>query len=273
MKLHNQVVIVTGAGRGIGRAIAQQCAAARARVVLTARTEAQIQQAAAEIPGETLAVPADVTDVDSVKNLIETAEATFGPVDLLINNAGSAQALGPIWEIDPQDWWRELSVNVQGVFLPCHAVLPGMIARHSGRIINLLGAGTRRPFPYGSAYGTSKAAVMRLTEQIALEVEAHNVKVFGMNPGLVRTGLTEHIMGSEQGQRWLPFMGQQFDEAQDVPPTLAGDLAVEIGSGRYDAFHGRALAVFFDLAAMEARVNEIIEKDLYTLRLTQLDGG
>lgn len=275
MKLNEQVAIVTGAGRGIGRTIALKCAEAGASVVLAARTEAQIQQVAGEIKaagGRALPVVMDVTDAASVRDMVRQAESTFGPVDLLINNAASARALGPSWQIDPDDWWRDLEINVRGLFLCCQAVLPGMVERQQGRIINLLGAGTARPFQNGSAYGTSKAAVMRLTEQLAAETIEHGVRVFGMNPGLVRTSMTEHILDSEQGQRWLPFMGQSFEAERDVPPTLAGELAVAIGSGQYDALAGRALAVFFDLDAMQARTAEIIEQDLYTLRLNQLDG-
>lgn len=273
-KLQDQVVIVTGAGRGIGRAIAHKCAAAGAKVALTSRTEAQLQQVAGEIRdagGTALVIPADVTDQDSVNNMVQTTETELGPVDLLVNNAGSFFSIGPAWETDPTAWWRDVTINVLGVYLGCHAVLPGMIERGQGRVINLIGGGTTNPFPYGSGYGTSKAAVMRFTETLAVEAKEHGVKVFAMGPGLVRTALTEFQMESEEGRRWMARIVNMLETGKDVPPTLAGELAVEIGSGRFDALVGRAVSVGFDHEAMATRADEIIEKDLYTLRLNRLD--
>lgn len=273
-KLKDQVVIVTGAGRGIGRAIAHKCAAAGAKVAVASRTAAQLEQVAAEIGdagGIALAIPTDVTDRDSVERMVQKTESELGPVDLLVNNAGSFYSIGPVWETDPEAWWRDVTINVLGVYLCCHAVLPGMIERGQGRVINLIGGGATNPFPYGSGYGTSKAAVMRFTETLAAEVKAHGVKVFAMGPGLVRTALTEFQMESEEGRRWLSRIVKLLEAGKDVPPTLAGELAVEIGSGRFDTLAGRAVSVGFDHTAMETRADEIIEKDLYTLRLNRLD--
>jgi NAD(P)-dependent dehydrogenase (short-subunit alcohol dehydrogenase family) len=138
-------------------------------------------------------------------------------------------------------------------------------------VINLIGAGVDLPLPNGSGYGTSKAAVMRFTETLAAESKAYGVKVFALRPGLVRTALTEYQMQSEEGKRWFSHVGQRFEEKDDVPPTLAASLAVELASGRFDALTGRHLRVEDrlgkDLDQVEEQIPHILEKDLHTLRL------
>lgn len=266
-----KVVIVTGAGRGIGRAIAERFAAEGAKVALTARSANQLAEAAAGIRengGTALSVPADITAPAASAELVRTVEAELGPVDVLVNNAGSFYAIGPVWEVDPEKWWTDLTINVYGLFLCCRAVLPGMLARDSGRIINLIGGGTGNPFPYGSGYGSSKAAVMRLTETLAAELRQAqaNIPVFAMGPGLVRTTLTEYQLHSPEGKQWLGQIETLFAEGKDVPPTKAAALAVALAGGRFDRLTGRAIGVGEDLEALLARQDEVIRKDQKTLR-------
>lgn len=273
MQLENQVAIVTGAGRGIGRAIAQRLAGEGAKVGLISRTAEQLNETAANITGAggtALVLPTDVTDQAAMEAAVAKVVEAYGPIDLMVNNAGSFQAIGPVWEVDPETWWNDVSINVRGVFLGCRAVVGSMVARGEGRIINLIGGGTDRPMPYGSGYGTSKAAVMRFTESLAAEAKEHGVKVFAMGPGLVRTVMTEYQVTSEAGQTWKPEVAQAFDAGRDVPPTRAADLSVLLASGRFDGLAGRAFGVHDDMDAVQAEANRIRDEDLYTLRIKRL---
>jgi NAD(P)-dependent dehydrogenase (short-subunit alcohol dehydrogenase family) len=243
-------------------------------VALVARTAAPLEQAAAEVRaagGTALAVPADVTQHGSVKAMARRVEAELGPVDLLVNNAGTFYAIGPAWEVDAETWWADVTINVLGVYLCCREVLPGMVARKKGRVINSIGGGADLPFPYGSAYAAGKAAVMRLTETLAVELKAYGVFVFALRPGFVRTDMSEHHLQSEEGRRWMQHTAQRFAEGLDVPPTLAANLVVEMASGRFDALTGRYIRVKDykgdDLDEVEAHIPEILEKDLRTLRM------
>lgn len=273
MQLENQVAIVTGAGRGIGRAIAQQLAAEGAKVGLISRTAAQLNETSAQIAAEggtAFALPTDVTNLAAIEAAVAQVVDAYGPIDLMVNNAGSFQAIGPVWEVDPDTWWNDVTINVRGVFLGCRAVVGAMVARGQGRIINLIGGGTDRPMPYGSGYGTSKAAVMRFTESLAAEVKEHGVKVFAMGPGLVRTAMTEYQVTSEAGQRWKPEIAQAFEVGRDVPPTRAAELSVALASGRFDDLAGRAFGVHDDMEAIHAAAGRIRDEDLYTLRIKRL---
>lgn len=266
-----QVAIVTGAGRGIGRAIAERYAAEGARVALVARSAEQVEAVAGGIEargGKALAAPADVTDRSAVERMMRRVEEELGPVDVLVNNAGSFYAIGPAWEVEPEAWWRDVTINLEGLFLCCRAALPGMVARNQGRVLNMIGGGTGGPFPYGSGYASSKAAVMRLTECIAAELRQaeSRVAVFAMGPGLVRTTLTEYQLESPEGQRWLPRIRNAFAEGRDVPPTRAADLAVALASGRFDRLAGRCFGHDEDLEAILVREDEIVRRDEKTLR-------
>jgi NAD(P)-dependent dehydrogenase (short-subunit alcohol dehydrogenase family) len=197
-------------------------------------------------------------------------EGELGPVDLLVNNAGSFDAIGPAWEANPQTWWADVTLNILGVFLCCREVVPSMVVRQTGRVINLIGGGTDFPLPYGSAYAISKAAVMRFTETLAAELQEDGVMVFALRPGFVRTAMSEYQL-TEEGRRWLPNTAQRFAEEKNVPPTLAANLAVELASGRFDALTGRYVRVKDykgdDLDEVEAQIPEILEQDLRTLRM------
>ena len=153
-ELVGQVALVTGGGRGIGRAIAQALATAGAAIAVTARSEDQLRETVALIEragGRALALPADVTDRQAVEHLVADIERQLGPVDVLVNNAGIVGPLGPLWEADPEAWRRCLDVNLYGAFLCARAVLPGMVARRRGRIINMSTA-ISIPAPYYTAY-------------------------------------------------------------------------------------------------------------------------
>jgi NAD(P)-dependent dehydrogenase (short-subunit alcohol dehydrogenase family) len=271
IELVGQVAIVTGGGRGIGRAIAVSLAAAGASVAVVARSPDQIAQTCEQIEnagGRSIAVSADVSRPEDVERMVRSVERTLGPADLLVNNAGLSGPFGPSWEADPDEWWKCLEVNLRGPWLCSQAVLPGMVARRRGRIVNVAsGAGTRA-IPHLSAYVVSKTAVIRLTEVMAMEVADHGVKVFAIEPGTVRTAMAEGALASEEGRRWMPWFGAIFEQGLDVPPERAAGLVLRLASGRADALSGRFLTVHDNIPWLVEQVERDVTGERHTLRLT-----
>jgi NAD(P)-dependent dehydrogenase (short-subunit alcohol dehydrogenase family) len=273
--LTGQVALVTGGGRGLGRAFAQALAAAGAAVAVAARSGDEVDETASLIAGaggQALALQLDVTIPESVADTVALVQRRLGPVDLLINNAGTSGAVGAIAEADPTAWWRTLEVNLRGVFLVAHAVLPSMVARGRGRIINVSSSAGTKPWPYVSAYAISKAAVLHFTENLAKEVRKRGIAVFGIHPGIVRTAMLEQVLeveappDSPEGLVRDWFL-QQLSEGLEVPPERAADLVMLLAQGRADGLSGRYLSVYDDVTALIERAEEIRRDNLYTLRL------
>jgi len=154
--------------------------------------------------------------------------ARWGRIDALVNNAGSFYALGPVAEVDATKWWWDVKVNVLGTFLCSQAVLPAMIQQKSGCILNLSGGGASNPLPFGSGYASSKCALFRFTECLAHEVRPHNIRVFIMGPGFVRSRLTEYHVYSEEGKKYLPTMQGSFEAKRDQPPDQAAQRVIHL---------------------------------------------
>jgi NAD(P)-dependent dehydrogenase (short-subunit alcohol dehydrogenase family) len=270
LKLKDQVCVVTGAGRGIGRGIAREQARAGGRVALLGRGP-EVETTAAELTAqgnEARGYRVDILDPAALASTLATIERDLGPIDLFTNNAASFFAIGPIWEVDPDTWWHDIEVNIRGTFNCCRAVLPSMLKRQSGRIINLTGGGTGTSFPNGSGYGTSKAGVLRFTESVSDTLAGTGVRMFAMDPGLVRTSMTEFQMTDAAGRKYLGGINDLFARGIDVPPAMAGRLSVEIGSGRFDRLAGRMLfAARGDQDLSDAEVARIVDGDLRSLRI------
>jgi NAD(P)-dependent dehydrogenase (short-subunit alcohol dehydrogenase family) len=267
--LGGQVAIVTGGGRGIGRSIAHGLAAAGVALAVTARSENQLNETVREIRqagGRALAVAADVTEDKAVARLVETVERDLGPITLLVNNAGIGGPIGPLWEVAPDKWWRTVEVHLKGTLLCTRAVLPSMLRRRRGRIINLSGGGAGGPYPHLSAYGCAKAAVVRFTDTLAAEVRTYNLAAFAVRPGWVRTAMTEEVLNTKAGRRWVPQAREQFEQGRDFPPDDTARLVTFLASGRGDALSGRCLYVAHDVADLVRRARQIQDEDLYTLR-------
>jgi NAD(P)-dependent dehydrogenase (short-subunit alcohol dehydrogenase family) len=268
--LVGQVAVVTGGGRGVGRAIAEDLAAAGAAVAVTARSGDQLAETVRRIRGaggRAAAYPADVTDRAAVEGAVAHTEGELGPVDLLVNNAGAVTALGPFWETDPDVWWRDAEVHVRGAVLWTRAVLPGMVARRRGRIVNVVSGAGAQATPYLSAYACAKAALMRLTDSLAAEVASHGVTVFAASPGPVRTALLEATAASPVGRRWLPQFAKMLADGRDLSPARAVRLVRFLAEGRADALSGRYFHASDDPAALVGRAEEIVREDLHTVRL------
>jgi 3-oxoacyl-[acyl-carrier protein] reductase len=250
-ELAGTVALVTGGGRGIGRGIALELTRAGARVAVAARTREQVEETAAETGG--VAIQADVSKRADVERMVARAEEELGPLDLLVANAGIAIWEESAWELEPEEWWHVLEVNVLGVYLCCRAVIPGMIARGAGRIVNVASGAAYLPGNTSTAYSASKAAVHRFSETLATQLEPHGIPVFSISPGLVRTDLIGDRMG---------------DDAPWTPPELAPRLVRALASGRLDALAGRYLhAEHDDIDEVEARAAEIVAADLNAIRL------
>jgi NAD(P)-dependent dehydrogenase (short-subunit alcohol dehydrogenase family) len=269
--LGGQVAIVTGAGRGIGRAVARELAKAGAAVATVARSEDQLTETVALIDGEgghAIALPVDVTDQQAVERAVAEAERQLGPVDLLVNNAGHGGQVGPLWEVEPDEWWRCVEVNIRGPFLCAQAVVPGMIARQRGRIIVTSSMASVGPWPYMSAYAISKAAVTRLAENLAAETEAHGICVFALHPGSVRTAMWESLFLSDEAAEYLPDLYNYVSQGgSGAPPERAAELVVLLASGQADALSGCFISVDDDVTMMVQRAEEIQRDELHTLRL------
>jgi NAD(P)-dependent dehydrogenase (short-subunit alcohol dehydrogenase family) len=274
------VVLITGASRGIGRAIALRFAAGGARVALLARSAAGLREtldAVHDAGGEGEAFTADVTDERAVAGAQREVARSLGPVDVLVNNAGVAGPAGEMWEVDPTEWWRTVDVNLRGTFICSRAVLPTMVGRRQGRIINVVSNAGAHRWPYFTAYAVSKAAVIKLTESLAAETRDHGVAVFAMHPGVVRAGLTDAVFADwprpaegSLGERVRSWFEREIAEGRTVSAEQAAGLVFELASGRADALSGRYIAIEDDLDALIARAEEVQRDNLHALKVQRL---
>ncbi len=268
--LDGQAALVTGAGRGIGRSIALALARAGADVALLSRTEAALGEVAGEIRQmgrRTLVLRADVSRPEEVRSAVDQVLKDFKKIDILVNNAGSQGPIGPLAEVSEQEWVRTIHTNLIGTFLLCQAVLPSMICRKKGKIINLSGGGATRPRAFFSAYGASKAAVIRLTETLAQEVQADNIQVNAIAPGAVYTQMTEEVLekGKQAGQ--TAVMEAEQVKKQRSSPERAAALAVFLASPASNGLTGRLIsALHDDWENLPGRMNEVMKSNLFTLR-------
>jgi NAD(P)-dependent dehydrogenase (short-subunit alcohol dehydrogenase family) len=221
MLLKEKVAIVTGGGRGIGRAIARRFAAEGAAVVVTARSEAEIASVAAEIKkagGRATPVKADVSQEADAERIVQAARGAFGAIHILVNNAGIYGPVLPAEKITPEEWDEVIAVNLRGPFLLSCLVLPEMYARGSGAILNITSIAAKAAFSLNSPYSASKAGLMGLTRTLAAEGARKGVRVNAISPGPV----PETKMLQELGQNLANYF--QVDSEQLFKGMLEGIL-------------------------------------------------
>ncbi|MBU2061192.1 MAG: 3-ketoacyl-ACP reductase [Bacteroidetes bacterium] len=193
--LKNKNALITGAGKGIGKAIALALAKEGVNVVLVSRTADDIEKLATKIRSlrvKALAITADVSDITSIDQAVAKAVEEFGTIDILINNAGIA-AFGKFLELEPTEWERIIKVNLMGTYYATRAVLPNMIERQTGDIINISSTAGQRGNALTSAYSASKFAVLGLTESLMQEVRKHNIRVTALTPSTVATEMAKDL--------------------------------------------------------------------------------
>lgn len=193
--LAGQVAVVTGAGRGIGAAIATTLASLGARAVLCGRTREALEATSAAIHnqgGQSVIMECDVTDVRSVESLAEGVERTFGRVDILVNNAGVGGGAGPLHQLSPDVWDSVMNTNLRGVYYCIRSFAPLMIRVRSGHIINISSIAGKNALPNGAAYSASKWGLNGLSYSVAEELRGHNIRVSVICPGSVHTDFSPH---------------------------------------------------------------------------------
>ena len=234
MKLEGKVAIVTGGGRGIGRAIAEMFAREGARIVVAARTEREIEDVAGQIRtlgGEAISVQTDITKADDAARLVKRTIRAFGQLDVLVNNAAANHPPIDIVDMTPETWRYVTDVNLNGPFLCAHAVLPHMIEKRTGKIINISTIGGRRGGRGRGAYRAAKAGLINFTETLAAEVYEHGVSVNCICPGGVETEMMRQITHGN-----VPSNLMHPDEIAQVALFLASDASSAITGTAIDAF-------------------------------------
>ena len=265
------VALVTGGSKGAGRAVALGLGAAGFAVAILARSPHELEQARALLEGNgvpSTARAVDVRDLNAVTSAVASVEDELGHISAVVNNAGTSVAVGPLWEVKPRDWWTDVETSLGGAFNVCRSVLPGMIDRRQGRILNVSSYAGIRAAPYQSAYGCAKAGLASLTESLAESLQPYGIRVFTVTPGFVRTNLTRQLTESPTGQRWLPGMAAR-DDSLDL--DLFVRLVVTVAVGSADILNGRFLHALDDITEMVRRFADVQSGELYVPRLRRLD--
>jgi NAD(P)-dependent dehydrogenase (short-subunit alcohol dehydrogenase family) len=235
--LKRQVAIVTGGGRGIGRAIARRFANEGAAVVVTARSENEVKQVAREIQeqgGKAAAVAADVSQEADCEKIVRAARDGFGAIHILVNNAGIYGPVRPVEKVSASEWDEVIAANLRGPFLISRLVLPEMYERGSGSILNITSVAAKAAFPMNSPYSASKAGLMGLTRTLAAESARKGVRVNALSPGPV----TETKMSEELGRRLAEY-------SQAEPDKMLKQMLEMILQGRPQTMEEIASAALF----------------------------
>lgn len=232
MNMMDKVVVVTGASRGIGAATARAFADAGAKVALVARSAAEIEAIASDIGDKAMAVRCDVADYAQVTSAIEQVEATLGPLDVFIGNAGLLDPISHLADADPEVWGKTIDVNLKGVFNGMRAVMPGMMARGSGTIITVSSGAAHSPIEGWSAYCSSKAGAYMLTRCADHEARDKGLRIMGLSPGTVATDMQRDIKASGVN----PV--SQLDWSVHIPPEWPARALMWMCTSDADEFCG-----------------------------------
>lgn len=276
MRLRGRGAIITGASRGLGRAIAARLLREGASVVLAARDGEALRIAAEEL---TAAAPqpdqqvvwqaADVSRPGDAQLLVKRAHDSLGHVDILVCNAAILGPLGAVQEVDWDDWVRTVEINLFGAVLCCRAVLPTMRQQGSGKIIILSGGGATRPQPRMSAYAASKAAVVRFAETLAEEVSEDGIEVNAVAPGALNTRFLEQVLAAGPDRVGAELYQQSLRQKSDggADPDLAAELVAFLASSESDGISGRLISALWDeWRDLPAQRSRLAGSDVYTLR-------
>ena len=264
-------VLVTGAGRGIGKRLAIGFATAGARVGLLARSKAELDLAHLEIEhagGAALRIRADVTDSEQMSAAVDRMRVQYGGVHVLVCAAAVLGPIGPLVENSPKAWIDAVQTNLIGVMYSCRAVLPHMIERRAGKIIVLACGGASNGRPNFSAYSASKAAIARLVESIAEEVRDHNVQINCMSPGGAYTHMTDEILRAGEAKAgWKEIeTALEFQQTGGTPPDRQIQLALFLASEESNHISGKLIGVNDDWKKLK---NGNVHPEIYTLRRVQ----
>jgi NAD(P)-dependent dehydrogenase (short-subunit alcohol dehydrogenase family) len=276
-ELRGTIVLITGGGRGVGRLFALRLAAEGAMVVLVARSVAELDEVAGCIEtngGRVKTFVVDVTDMIAVQATVASIEKDVGPIDVLINNAGVIGPVGSTWECDWRAWWDTIEVNLGGTVAFSHSVIPHMAARHRGRIVNMASQAGAFRWPTVSAYSVSKAALIKFSENLALECNASSLKVFAYHPGLLALGMTLQGVSLQEAADPVQAKVGAWCRAQVESDTVASEdeaakKLVLLLSGSYDELTGRYITVWDDLDVLVERIRNATateHKDYLMLR-------
>ena len=264
-------VLITGAGRGVGKRLAMGFAQAGARVGLLARSPAELDLAKLEIEqagGNALRLRADVRDLEQIVAAVDRIRVVFGGPDILVAAAGVQGPIGPLLATKPKAWAETFETNVLGVENSCRAVLPHMIDRRSGKLVLIACGGAGHPRPNFSAYASSKAAVARFAECLAEEVRDHNVQVNCVAPGGSYTHMTDEILhaGEERAGAREIAEAEQVRVTGGIAPEKQIALVLFLASSRSNHVSGKLIHVNDDWRRLE---RENMKPELFTLRRVQ----
>jgi len=270
MILKGKVVLITGAGRGIGRAIALECSAEGAKVVLLDRLGSELEETSRQISamgGEPLAVTCDIASADNVSHAVSLARSTFGFIEVLVNNAGIQPPIGAFAEADMDQWKRNIEINLIGTVLMTREIVVDMVARKKGKIISLAGGGATSARPNFSAYAVSKTAIVRLTETLAAELKEYNIDVNAISPGAVNTKMLDEVLlaGTLAGNEAIDAEKRRDVGGDD--PRLAAELVSFLASDKSDGITGKLISAKWDPwreASFQTRLRS--DADFATLR-------
>jgi NAD(P)-dependent dehydrogenase (short-subunit alcohol dehydrogenase family) len=271
MELLGKIAIITGGGRGIGRAIALAFAREGASIAVAARTRHEIDETSVcirELGCSALSIKTDVSKWDDVVHLVNCTQETLGTVDILVNCAGVQGPIGSMVDNEVAEWIESIQINLVGVFLCTKAVMPIMLAKRFGKIINLSGGGAATPRERFTSYSAAKAGVIRLTESLSKEVADYNIQVNAIAPGPCKTRMIEQILaaGERAGAKGLEEAKRQM-ETGGTPLNIPADLAVFLASAKSGSLTGRLIsAVHDDWRRMAVQAVQIAGSDAYTLR-------
>ena len=245
--MEGEVAVVTGGGRGFGRAMAERFAAEGAKVAVLARSRDQLDEVVRAIRdsgGTAMAVGCDVTSAKDIGHACGKVRDQFGPITRLVSNAGVPGPFGPLWTTEPSDWWRAQKVHIRAPYLLLHEVLAEMVEQGHGRVICISAVAAKMTLGMLSAYSVGKVALNKLVEMAGEELKGSGVAIFAVEPGFVVTQLAVDTESDPDAQKYLGHMMQYLEEGRNRPEPEAdlhrcAQRAVDLFSGRYDALSGR----------------------------------
>lgn len=275
MKLQNRVAIITGASQGLGASIAEHFVAEGASVMLCARSLNLLQQLQNRLSPHLFKDQqihvhrTDVAKPEEVDRLFEATFQAFPRLDILVNNAGIYGPMGAIEEIDWKEWQEAITINLMGTVYPCRAAVRHFKKNRTGKIINISGGGATNPMPRISAYAASKAAVVRFTESLALEVAGNHIDVNAVAPGALATKMTDQLLAAGPEKVGAKFYERmvKIKEEGGTPLEKGAKLCVYLASKESDGVTGRLISAIWDPWPFTDEVKSALnETDIYTLR-------